>query len=397
MVATVKVFKKTSPNGKVTVYLGKRDFVDHLDHVDPIEGVVVVDDDYLKDRKVFGQVITTFRYGREQDEVMGLKFSKELILVQEQVAPSHNKKITMSPLQERLVKKLGKNAYAFTFQLPTSAPPSVVLQEGIGPQGAPIGVEYDLRTFVGENAEDKGHKRSTVSMAIRKVQYAPLGRSTKQPSTIVSKGFTFSSGKITLETTLDKELYYHGEPVNVNVSINNGSKKSVKRITVAIMQNVEITVINGQYSKHVAQLETREGCPIVPGSSLSKVFTLTPIAANNKDKRGIALDGHLKDDDVNLASSTVVADNKTSEATGFVVSYSVRVKLSLGALAGELVADVPLKLMHPAPGTSDKYGKGKPGFEKEEKNRYSQMYAKDDDDENIVFEDFARLRMAERT
>lgn len=56
MVASVKVFKKTSPNGKLTVYLGKRDFVDHLDHVDPIEGVVVADADYLKGRKVFCQV-----------------------------------------------------------------------------------------------------------------------------------------------------------------------------------------------------------------------------------------------------------------------------------------------------------------------------------------------------
>ena len=56
MVASVKVFKKTSPNGKITTYMGKRDFVDHLDRVDPIEGVVVVDNEYLKGRKVFCQV-----------------------------------------------------------------------------------------------------------------------------------------------------------------------------------------------------------------------------------------------------------------------------------------------------------------------------------------------------
>ena len=31
-----RVFKKGSPNGKITVYLGKRDFVDHITHVDPI-------------------------------------------------------------------------------------------------------------------------------------------------------------------------------------------------------------------------------------------------------------------------------------------------------------------------------------------------------------------------
>ena len=42
------MFKKGSPNGKITVYLGKRDFVDHVTHVDPIDGVVLVDPEYLK-------------------------------------------------------------------------------------------------------------------------------------------------------------------------------------------------------------------------------------------------------------------------------------------------------------------------------------------------------------
>jgi hypothetical protein len=42
--------------GKVTVYVGKRDFIDHLDFIDPIDGVVVVENDYLQGRKVFGMV-----------------------------------------------------------------------------------------------------------------------------------------------------------------------------------------------------------------------------------------------------------------------------------------------------------------------------------------------------
>ena len=37
-----RVFKKGSPNGKITVYLGKRDFVDHVTHVDPIDGEVKI-------------------------------------------------------------------------------------------------------------------------------------------------------------------------------------------------------------------------------------------------------------------------------------------------------------------------------------------------------------------
>lgn len=66
---------------------------------------------------------------------------------------------------------------------------------------------------------------------------------------------------------------------------------------------------------------------------------------------GIALDGHLKDEDVNLASSTMLSEGKTStDAMGIVISYSIRVKVNCGTLGGELVTDVPFKLMHPAPG-----------------------------------------------
>jgi arrestin-1 len=36
MVFNFKVFKKCAPNGKLTVYLGKRDFVDHVSGVEPI-------------------------------------------------------------------------------------------------------------------------------------------------------------------------------------------------------------------------------------------------------------------------------------------------------------------------------------------------------------------------
>jgi len=59
----------------------------------------------------------------------------------------------------------------------------------------------------------------------------------------------------------------------------------------------------------------------------------------------------VQDDDVNLASSTLVIEGKCpTEALGIVISYSVRVKLNCGTLGGELITDVPLKLMHPIPG-----------------------------------------------
>lgn len=49
----------------------------------------------------------------------------------------------------------------------------------------------------------------------------------------------------------------------------------------------------------------REGCPVSPGSALQKVLYLTPTLSSNMDRRGIALDGHLKNIHTNLASSTL--------------------------------------------------------------------------------------------
>lgn len=51
-----------------------------------LDGVVLIDPDYVKERKVFGNVLAAFRYGREDLDVLGLTFRKDLYLAQEQVA-----------------------------------------------------------------------------------------------------------------------------------------------------------------------------------------------------------------------------------------------------------------------------------------------------------------------
>ncbi|MEQ2209829.1 hypothetical protein XENOCAPTIV_004563, partial [Xenoophorus captivus] len=49
----------------LTVYLGKRDFVDHVDLVEPVDGVVLIDPEYLKERKV-RLVIRKVQYAPEK-------------------------------------------------------------------------------------------------------------------------------------------------------------------------------------------------------------------------------------------------------------------------------------------------------------------------------------------
>ena len=73
------------------------------------------------------------------------------------------------------------------------------------------------------------------------MQYAPPCVGSKQPSTMVSKGFTFSSGKLNLQVTLDRELFYHGEPVKINLAVKNESKKTVKSVTVSFCTQLEVS------------------------------------------------------------------------------------------------------------------------------------------------------------
>ena len=56
-----------------------------------IDGVVLIDPDYVKDRKVFGHVLAAFRYGREDLDVLGLTFRKDLYLAAEQIYPPESK------------------------------------------------------------------------------------------------------------------------------------------------------------------------------------------------------------------------------------------------------------------------------------------------------------------
>uniref|UniRef100_A0A8C3CFM1 Beta-arrestin-1 n=1 Tax=Cairina moschata TaxID=8855 RepID=A0A8C3CFM1_CAIMO len=228
-----RVFKKASPNGKLTVYLGKRDFVDHIDVVDPVDGVVLVDPEYLKERKVFVTLTCAFRYGREDLDVLGLTFRKDLFVANVQAFPPvPEEKKPLTRLQERLIKKLGEHAYPFTFEIPPNLPCSVTLQPGPEDTGKACGVDYEVKAFCAENLEEKIHKRNSVRLVIRKVQYAPE-RPGPQPMAETTRQFLMSDKPLHLEASLDKEIYYHGEPISVNVHVTNNTNKTVKKIKIS--------------------------------------------------------------------------------------------------------------------------------------------------------------------
>ncbi|KAI1234888.1 hypothetical protein IHE44_0003273 [Lamprotornis superbus] len=313
----IQVFKKTSPNSKLSLYLGKRDYVDNVDSVESVDGVCLIDPEYLKDRK---------------DQ-----------------APK-----TLTPLQEKLMKKLGENAYPFTFEIATNLPCSITLQPGPDDVGKACGVDFEVKGFCAENLEEKIHKRNSVRLIIRKVQFAPL-QTGPAPRAETTRQFMMSDKPLHLEATLDKEVYYHGEPIHVTVNINNTTNKVVKKIKISVDQITDVVLYSlDKYTKTVCTEEINEN--VAANSTFSKTYSVTPMLSANRQKRGLALDGKLKHEDTNLASTTILRPGMDKEVLGILVSYKVKVNLvvSRGGILGDLTAsdvgvEMPVILMHPKP------------------------------------------------
>lgn len=384
------MYKKSSPNNKLTLYLASRDLIVSEAKIDKLQGVLLVDPEYLQEKRVYGQVTLTFRYGREDEEVMGLKFCNEAVMCLAQLYPPYagsDIQDTTTPLQEALVKRLGPNAHAFTMEITPLAPPSVQLVPAKEYNGAPIGTSYDVRAYVAERADERLHRKTTVRMGIRVIQRTtkpPLPSATMYsmppssqvpsiasriqacktrmefaeneiieddentgPHAAVEKPFLLSDGRVGLEARLDRAIYAHGDSITVHVNVNNNSSKSVRRIKVFIVQHVDVCMFsNGKFKNVVALVSSQEGCPLGPGGTLKKTYTLRPIKGSTKN--WIALEDSYTKTGATLASTVVCPGNGPDDRNVFAiyVSYYVKVKLLISAMGGELSLKLPFALMH---------------------------------------------------
>lgn len=72
------------------------------------DGVVVIDPEYLKGRKLYGQIICSFRYGREEDEMMGLEFQKDLLMASGEITKNNRKESTRMQVRSSTVLKISR-------------------------------------------------------------------------------------------------------------------------------------------------------------------------------------------------------------------------------------------------------------------------------------------------
>uniref|UniRef100_A0A8C4DZG0 S-arrestin n=1 Tax=Dicentrarchus labrax TaxID=13489 RepID=A0A8C4DZG0_DICLA len=334
------VFKKVSKDKLVAVYMAKRDFVDHCDFVDPVDGVIVIDQGQLKGKKVYVMLSCTFRYGRQDMDVMGVAFRRDLFVVTRQVYPElqDKEKLTHTKVQQKLLHKLGDNAFPFFFEFPDNLPCSIALQPGPSDVGKKCAVEFEVKAFCCENQDEKINKQSSVRLTIRKIQFSPEN-SKLVPVAETTFEFLMSEKPLHLKLSLPKETFYHGEPIPVTVEITNSSSRNIKDISVSVEQVTNIVLYsNDKYVKSVAKEETSDSVP--SGTSLKKDYTLYPLLAHNKDRRGLALDGRLKHEDTNLASSSIVKQEVLKEVQGMLVSYKVIVRMIASGSGGASVGGV---------------------------------------------------------
>uniref|UniRef100_A0AAX7V5U1 Arrestin-C n=1 Tax=Astatotilapia calliptera TaxID=8154 RepID=A0AAX7V5U1_ASTCA len=315
-----RVFKKTSGNGGLTLYLGKRDYVDHVDKVDRVDGVVKLDPADFGDRKVFVQLACAFRYGSDDLDVMGLCFRKDIWMQQTQLYPN-GEKPALSAMHDTLLKKAGDNAHPFSFEIPNNLPCSVSLQPGPDDKGKACGVDFEIKTYLAKeknNPDEKIEKKDTARLVIRKIQYAP-SQVGAGPKADICKSFMMSDKPVHLEASMEKDVRH--EPIKISLL-----NKTVKKIKISVDQTTDIVLYSAdKYTKCVLNQEF--GYTVDSNGSFDNTLTITPLLADNKEKRGLALDGRLKDEDTNLASTTMLRQGVEKEVLGILVSYKIKINL----------------------------------------------------------------------
>ena len=285
----------------------------------------------------------------------------------------------------------------------------------------PIGVYYEMRIYANDLKDlDKSNKIDTVSLALRKVMYAPPKPMAVQlPSIETSKVWAKSTNKLELKLSLDKEVYYHGESLSIHVRIKNNSCYPVEMIQVSICQFVDMRLAKPTSAKFTVA-DMKEHLPAGPRPTfLNRTYTLKPeLVERAKMKRPrfrAAVDGQVwtktksragsrrekTQDHLNLASGTVVTDEMRKENNGILVHYKVNVKLHSDHVAGDFEAELPFMLLHANPedaiDESSQTDQGSNSGKDLENTDLIQLNTCYNDQESsaddMIFEDFARLRL----
>ncbi|KAF2350898.1 Arrestin C-terminal-like domain [Trinorchestia longiramus] len=328
------------------MYLTKRCITDFVTHTEPVEGAVLIDPSFVGDRNVFAQIVLKFRFGREDDETMGLNFVKTMCVENKQVYPPPPEEHT-TEIQRNLISKLGNFTFPFTLPLPLLSSPTYVMQKGWEDEGALMSLEMEVMAYVGHTELDVDD-RSTVRLHIERVQSFPASElSMPAPQGTITRNFLTCSGTVTLTVALHKPVYRPEEDISISIRVANKTTKDVKKLKVKVIQLSEVPMFSNTQRREKTLTKTEEAVMLPPGACIQRTLSMVAIVPSKRAQGTVFLQSDLLTPNCQptLAQSTLLpADVCRTDIFGIVVSYAVRVKACMGPLLGETVLDVPFVL-----------------------------------------------------
>eukprot|EP00053_Salpingoeca_punica_P010952 m.97832 g.97832 ORF g.97832 m.97832 type:complete len:440 (+) comp15545_c1_seq1:72-1391(+) len=416
-----RVFKKASPSGDLMVYLPKRDFYDHGTHVDRIDGMLtyepMLEPRFGLERKVFARLNVTIRYTDDAADNKVPLLLKDLYVSTICVAPAAQDRSKWTSVQKKLAAKLGDRGYAFSFVIPAGLPDAISLFLPRVDPDIQHGCEYKLLFYAADSEKGPMQKESTVNLTIRKLSYQHIPQIIRKPFAHTEQKAMLSSGSVHAEADLDKEVYFHGDDIVINLNVNNQSTRTVKSITVSIQQLAHMKIegpnrtFNSTAKTYPALLETKTGCPIKPGMQSAFSYKMKFSFDESRLERNTALAWHVRGAEKQLAASSMLVLDKERCPPGLCITYAVKIKLILTGMGGDAVLKMPFMLANFPPPKKDKSSPTKAPVEKQAsagtlsaiaaaeadvKNNGVQLpfvdEEDDDDDLDFMFEEFVRSR-----
>ncbi|CAB4064172.1 ARRB [Lepeophtheirus salmonis] len=162
-----KIYRKSSNDGNLILFLPQRHLFVSEKFVEPIIGVALIHQSLVsKNLKVFAQVILLFRYGREDEEMMGIRFCNEIVMVSEQIYPSLKSEPDPNSIEFK-ISKTGFVTVPIKLQLNSSAPPSIRLHPCRPYSGSPIGTNYEVQVFASAGPDIVPKPQKMICMSVQ--------------------------------------------------------------------------------------------------------------------------------------------------------------------------------------------------------------------------------------
>eukprot|EP00124_Ichthyophonus_hoferi_P000797 Ihof_evm3s33 gene=Ihof_evmTU3s33 len=164
-----------------------------------------------------------------------------------------------------------------------------------------------------------------------------------------------TSHELTVMASLSKNVYGHNEPIDILLTVDNGTASQVKNALVTVYQKVSFSVPQKKTAsikkQIVAEMLVEEGFPLKRGQVSNNYYIIPKADPTNKllclrcSSQGENSEHHKAQ---MLSPSVTYYDHRTdrpgSMRMHFSVVYTIRVKLNLGRLKRYLSVTLPFTL-----------------------------------------------------